>query len=650
MNANELRKKFIEFFEGKDHKVIPSASLVPETEVSETDKTLFTTAGMQPLVPYLIGEKHPKGNKLVNLQKCFRTGDIDEVGDESHLTFFEMMGYWSLGDYWKKEAINYTFEFLTKELKIDQGDLAVTCFAGEGDIPKDEESADIWRSLGFLDNRIAFLGKEDNFWGPAATEGPCGPDSEVFVWTGADETPEKFDPENRLWMEIGNDVFMQYNKTKEGKFELLKQRNVDFGAGYERIISYLEGKSNVYETELFEPIISKIEEISSKKYYSCHPEASAEGSGESRSFRIIADHIKAATFAISDGVFPSNKGAGYIVRRLIRRAIVKAHQLGVKENFTTKLADVVFDIYEGVYYSSSESEKSADSSRQVSNNIQDDIKKELEKEEGKFRKTLENGLLKIDVLSKNWVGFKKENGEVDLEKEKATANEIWDLYQSNGFPVELSLEELKRRNIDIDDQQIKQVKKLVEIYIKEHQELSRTASAGMFKGGLADAGEIAVKYHTATHLLHQALRQVLGEHVQQKGSNITAERLRFDFVHTDKMTPEQIAEVENIVNEQIKKDLPVTMEEMTVEDAKNSGALGFFEHKYGDKVKVYTIGESTKGESPSTRDARSGSREFFSREICGGPHVSHTGELGHFKIKKEESSSAGIRRIKAVLE
>jgi len=595
--------------------VLPSASLVPENDPT----VLFTTAGMHPLVPYLMGEKHPGGKRLCNVQRCIRTGDIDEVGDKTHCTFFEMLGFWSLGDYWKKEAIEYTFEFLTEELGIDAKNLAITCFEGDPtkDIPRDTESADIWKTIGFSGERIAFLGYEDNWWGPAGMTGPCGPDTEIFVWTGEGEAPEKYEPSDDRWVEICNDVFMQYNKTVDGKFETLAQKNVDFGGGMERILAYLEGRDNVFETDLFEPILKEIEKISGKKYGFSSPVISSE---VERSFRIITDHIKAATFIISDGVIPSNKDRGYVLRRLIRRAIVKGHQLGISENFTTKIAEKVFEIYEGVYFTDSgvistplkeRVEKSSE--KDLSTNARDDKKpmilSELEKEENKFRRTLAEGLKLIESLT------------------QISAKNLFDLYQSFGIPFEISVEEAKRRNIEINNETIEQFNDLV----TKHKELSRTASAGMFKGGLADAGEETTRLHTAAHLLLQALRQVLGEGIYQKGSNITAERLRFDFSHPEKMTPEQVEKVEKIVNEKIAEDLSVTMEEMTLEEAKKSGAMGVFESKYGEKVKVYSIGQ-------------------FSNEICGGPHVTHTGILGHFKIQKEESSSAGVRRIKAILE
>jgi len=600
MTANELRKLFLEYFEKRGHKVILSASLVPENDPT----ALFISAGMQPLVPNLLGEPHPSGKRLTSVQKCIRTDDIDEVGDKVHHTFFEMLGNWSLGDYFKKEAIEMSYEFLTGEkwLGLDREKLAVSVFAGDEDAPFDQEAYDKWIELGIKEERIAKLPKKNNWWGPGES-GPSGPDTEMFYWTGKELAPDKFDYKNANWVEIWNDVFMQYF-LKNDKYSPLAQKNVDTGMGLERMLAVLNGFDDNYKTELFSPILDKISDLSGKSY-----------EGNEKAFRIIADHLKAAVFAISDGVLPSNKGAGYVVRRLIRRTIVKAQQLGVKDDFTLKLANVIFDIYDGVYFSSDCYHASGEllvdekAERQKMN----DIKSELMKEETKFRKTLKEGLKIIE------------------EKNEATGKLLFDLYQSFGLPLEISIEEFERRNIEINDGTLEQYRGL----LKEHQELSRTASAGMFKGGLADAGEIAVKYHTATHLLHQALRQVLGDHVQQKGSNINAERLRFDFIHPDKMTSEQISEVEKIVNEQIEKDLPVTMEEMTVEEAKKSGALGFFEHKYGDRVKVYTIGESKD--------------KYFSKEICGGPHVERIGELGHFKIKKEESSSAGVRRIKAEL-
>jgi alanyl-tRNA synthetase len=625
MTSEELRKKFIKFFSERGHKVIPSASLVPENDPS----VLFTTAGMHPLVPYLMGEKHPLGKQIVNAQKCIRTGDIEEVGNTTHHTFFEMLGNWSFGDYWKEDAIKWSFEFLTSKewLGIPVEKLAISVFGGDADAPFDEESFNIWKELGIPEERVAKLPKKNNWWGPAGECGPCGPDVEMFHWSGEGDAPEKFDPEDSRWVEIWNDVFMQYNKTAEGKFEALKQKNVDTGMGLERTLAVLNCFDDNYRTDLFWPIIQKIEEISGKSY-----------EGNEKEMRIIADHIKAATMAIADGVRPSNKDAGYMVRRLIRRAIVKGKQIGIEDNFTPKLAEKVFEIYKGIYFNShprpdrgsnNNGNQLVDSRLHGNDRMDggDDIKNELDKEEEKFRVTLDRGLKFLDE-------HKKVNGKV-----------LFDLYQTYGIPIEISREEYQKRGIELNDETMEQYNNET----MKHQELSRTASAGMFKGGLADASEETKKLHTAAHLLLAALRKVLGGHVTQKGSNITAERLRFDFSHPEKLTDEQKAEVEKIVNEIIKKDLPVMVEEMTLDEAKKSGATGVFEHKYGDKVKVYTI----NGPHSTLRQLadRSGSRDtIVSREICGGPHVAHTGELGKFRIKKEESSSAGIRRIKAVLE
>lgn len=603
MNSKDLRQKFLEFFEKKGHKIVPPASLVP----SGLDPTaLFISAGMQPLVPFLLGEKHSSGEKLVNIQPCIRTDDIDEVGDKTHNTFFEMLGYWSLGSYWKKEAIEFTFEFLTKELNIDLKNLAITCFKGDpgAGIPRDDESADIWENLGIPEARIAFLGYQDNFWGPVSGEGPCGPDTEIFVWTSASLAPEKFDPADKNWVEIGNDVFMAYKKSG-GQYLPLEQKNVDFGSGFERLLTTLNNVDEIYKTDLFVPIIAKIELLSKLTYGDKNDEDYIEDDKQCwvdvrKKFRIITDHLRAATFAINDGVLPSNKGAGYIVRRLIRRAVVKANQIEIKENFTAEIAEKVFEIFDGIYEFN-----------------RDLIIDEIKKEETKFRATLYAGL---NILQ---------------SKKEISGKELFDLFQSYGLPVEVAIDEAKNQNIKISSEAMGHFDQ----FMLEHQEKSRTASAGMFKGGLTSQSEQATKYHTATHLLLAALRQVLGEGVHQRGSNITDERLRFDFSCPDKLTDEQIKKVEELVNNNIKTDLPVSMEEMNMEDAKNYGAIGEFGEKYADVVKVYSIGNpSTSSGSP------------FSREICGGPHVEHTGELGQFKITKEESSSAGVRRIKAILE
>jgi len=582
MESSELRTKFLEYFEKKGHKIIPSASLIPENDPT----VLFTTAGMHPLVPFLLGEKHPEGKRLADAQKCIRTDDIDDVGDDTHNTFFEMLGNWSLGDYWKEEAIKWSFEFLTKELKIPLERLAVSCFAGDSDAPKDEESAKIWEGLGIKKERIVFLLKEDNWWGPAGQTGPCGPDTEMFYWKLNDApAPKVFDVNDKNWVEIGNDVFMQYVKDENGKYLPAKQKNVDTGMGMERTLAVLNGKENVYETDLFLPIIKKIEKISDKKY-----------KDNKKAFRIIADHIKASVFLLAAGIEPSNLGRGYILRRLIRRAIRYAKQLEIKENFIAEIYHSVLEVYNG-FYPEIENKK-------------DFVLEQFKKEEEKFEKTLENGLKEFEKLK------------------NVSGKNAFNLYQSYGFPIEITEELAREKGVKVDVEEFKKE-------LKKHQELSRTASAGMFKGGLADNSEQTTKLHTAAHLMLAGLRKVLGNDVYQKGSNINAERLRFDFSHKEKMTGGQIKDVENFVNGIIKKDLPVWFEEMPLEKAKEINAMGVFESKYGEKVKVYFVGKD---------------KENVSKEICGGPHVERTGTLGHFKIIKEESSSSGVRRIKAILE
>ena len=627
MKSAELRQKYLYFFKSKGHSIIPSASLVPENDPT----VLFTTAGMHPLVPYLLGQKHPEGTRLTDAQKCIRTGDIDDVGDDTHLTFFEMLGNWSLGDYWKDEAIKWSFEFLTKELKIPLDRFAVSCFAGDDDAPKDEESAKIWESLGVKKERIAFLPKEDNWWGPAGQTGPCGPDTEMFYWKLNDApAPEAFDSKNKNWVEIWNDVFMQYVKDEKGNYNIAKQKNVDTGMGLERTVAVLNGKENVYETDLFLPIIEKIEELSGKKY-----------ADDKKSFRIIADHIKASTFLLAAEIEPSNLGRGYILRRLIRRAIRYGKQLGINESFILKIYPVIEDIY-GDFYTEIKYKK-------------DFILDQFKTEEEKFEKTLDQGLKDLDkeLSLYNEAGNKLEyiNSRMRFyptlayalvaQPELKNMNEAlpvylgivsFHLYQSGGFPFELTMEEIKKHFNDVDFNKTKQI---FDEEITAHQNLSRTASAGMFKGGLADASVETTKLHTAAHLMLAGLRKVLGTEVYQKGSNITAERLRFDFSHKEKMTSEQLKDVENFVNDIIKKNLPVVCQEMTLDEAKKINAMGVFESKYGQNVKVYTIGSGD---------------EVVSREICGGPHVERTGVLGHFKIQKEESSSSGVRRIKAILE
>ncbi|MDX9893027.1 MAG: alanine--tRNA ligase [Patescibacteria group bacterium] len=580
MTGKELREKYLAFFQSKGHTIIPSASLIPENDPT----VLFTTAGMHPLVPYLLGETHPGGNRLTNFQKCIRTGDIDEVGDPWHLTFFEMLGNWSLGDYFKNEAINFSFEFLTKILNIPIEKLAVTCFAGEAEnnIPKDEEASAIWQSLGIPQDRIAFLPRNDNWWGPAGQTGPCGPDTEMFYWASTEPAPVRFDPADKRWVEIWNDVFMQYNKTAEGRYLELTQKNVDTGMGLERTLAILNGKKSVYETELFKSIIGEINKL-----------ATAENI---KSIRIIADHLRTATFILGDhkGIAPSNLDQGYVLRRLIRRAIRHGKIIGINKSFTFMIAKIIINNYADIYPELSKNQKF--------------IEEQLNKEEEKFTQTLEKGLKEFSKISNHDI----------------SGYDAFILFSSYGFPLEMTKELAAEKGITVDETGFNQE-------FSKHQALSRAGAEQKFKGGLADHSTEATKFHTATHLLLASLRKILGDHIYQKGSNITAQRLRFDFSHPDKLTSEQIKQVEDLVNEQITNKLPVTTQEMTVEEAKQHGAMGIFEHKYADRVKVYSIGD-------------------FSKEICGGPHVKNTGELGHFKIKKEESSSSGIRRIKAILE
>lgn len=594
MTANDLRRKYIEFFVARGHAEISGKSLLPENDPT----VLFTTAGMHPLVPYLLGQEHPAGNRLVDVQKCIRTGDIDEVGDASHLTFFEMLGNWSLRDYFKKEALNWSFEFLTAKdyLGLDKNRISVTVFEGDEDAPFDEESYKTWLELGIPEERIYKLPKKDNWWGPAGKTGPCGPDSEMFYDTGIEPCGENCRPGCSCgkYFEIWNDVFMQYDKRDDGTYEPLAKPCVDTGMGVERTITMLLGENNVYETELFAPIIATIEAVSGVKY----------GSDEQnvQSFRIIADHVKTATMILGDenGVKPSNLGQGYILRRLIRRAVRHGLKLGIEKAFLGKVADSVFGIYEGVY-------DELKQRRAI-------IMSELELEEAQFRKTLEHGHKEFDKLLPNLLKNPKKiiSGKIAFR-----------LYDTYGFPVELTEELASEHGLSVDREGF-------EAAFKKHQEASKKGAEKTFKGGMADNSVMSTRYHTATHLLHEALRRVLGEHVAQKGSNITAERLRFDFVHPEAMSTEQKAEVENIVNEQIAANLPISMSVMTLEEARDAGAAALFEGKYGEQVKVYRIGD-------------------FSIEVCGGPHVESTGELGTFKIAKEQSSSRGVRRIRAVL-
>jgi len=585
MTTKELRQKYLDFFEKNGHVVISGASLLPENDPT----ALFTTAGMHPLVPYLLGEKHPAGTRLTDVQKCIRTGDIDDVGDDWHLTFFEMLGNWSLGDYGKKEAITFSFNFLTKELSIPLDKLAFSCFAGEEGIAKDEESAETWQFLGVKPERIAYLGREDNWWGPAGQTGPCGPDTEMFYWASEEAAPEKFDPKNKNWVEIWNDVFMIYNKNSQGVYEESTQKNVDTGMGLERTVAILNHKQSVYDID---PLYTLCNQVCA--LFDAQPETI--DLDQQKAVRIIADHLRAAVFIISDGVIPSNVEQGYVLRRLIRRAIRYGKQLEINEAFTGKIAEAVIDLMGGFY-------KDLRTHR-------DKIMDELAKEEEKFDVTLENGLKKFEKL-------KHDGG-------KISAQDAFVLFSTYGFPLEITKELAKERSLIVDEAGFNEE-------FTKHQDLSRQGAEQKFKGGLADNSEVSARMHTATHLMLAALRKVLGDHVYQKGSNITVERIRFDFSHTDKMTPEQIKQVEDLVNEQIQKGVEVVCEEMSLDEAKTQKAMGVFESKYGDKVKVFTIGD-------------------FSKEICGGPHAKNTKELGGFKIQKEESSSAGVRRIKAVLQ
>lgn len=582
MNLKDL---YINFFISKGHVFIPSAPVVPENDPS----VLFNTAGMQPLVPYLKGEKHPLGTRLCDYQKCIRTTDLDNIGDTYHHTFFEMLGNWSLGDYFKKEAITWSFEFLTEVLNIPKNRLAVTVFAGNDEIGEDKESIEIWKSLGIDEKRIAKT-KDDNFW-IAGDVGPCGPDSEMFYFRSNDEIPETFDPEDNRWVEIWNDVFMQYYKDESGKIVELPQKNVDTGMGVERTTAILEGVNDNYMSSIWKDVIEKIEELSNMSYV-----------GNEKPMRIIADHIRTSVFILADyaGIKPSNTDQGYILRRLIRRTIRYAKQINIDidSNFEEILANLIIDKYKSYY-------KELEENRSI-------VIEELKKEKIKFNRTLSKGLKEFDKM----VSSLKDN---KLNKDLA-----FKLYDTFGFPIELTLEIAKEKNIYVD------VKGFYEKY-KAHQELSRSSSSGKFKGGLSSSSEIETKYHTATHLLNAALKQVIDKDVHQKGSNITEERMRFDFSCDHKLSPEEIKNTEDLVNTWINEGLDVTIEEMKKEDAIKSGAECMFIDKYPDVVTVYSIGS-------------------ISKELCGGPHVKNTKELGHFKIIKEEASSSGVRRIKAILE
>jgi len=651
--AADLRRMYLKFFESKGHAVIPSASVIPENDPT----VLFTTAGMHPLVPYLLGAKHPMGNRLTDVQKCIRTGDIDEVGDASHCTFFEMLGNWSLGAYFKKEAIQWSWEFLTSPewLGLDPEKLAFSVFAGDEKAPRDEEAAGYWKECGVKDDHIFYLNAKHNWWGPAGTTGPCGPDTEMFVIKDQPPCGPDCSPACSCgrYLEIWNDVFMQYNKQTDGTFPPLEQKNVDTGMGLERTIGVLLGAKTVYETDLFSDIIKKIEELSKKTYTS--------DDEYTRSFRIIADHMRTATIIIGDdrGVTPSNVDQGYVLRRLIRRSVRHGMKLEMPEGMTAEIAKVVVNQYKDVYPELKRNEEF--------------IIAQLLLEEERFQKTLKQGMKEFDKLIFNigrmtnavkpvvdaikagedfasqadaaakqlpprpeyqaLIACLKDKSDKDALLKEAEAflgnlnvidgRSAFKLYDTYGFPIEITTELAQEKGLVVDEKGFQE-------RFKQHQETSHAGAEQRFKGGLADNTEETAKLHTATHLLHAALRRVLGDEVAQKGSNITAERLRFDFSFSRKMTPEEIKEVERLVNEYIKGAAEVVCEEMTVPEAKEKGAIGLFESKYGERVKVYTMGE-------------------YSMEICGGPHAKNTGDLVSFKIQKEESSSAGVRRIKAVI-
>jgi alanyl-tRNA synthetase len=580
MKARELKKKYLEFFKSKGHAIIKSSSLIPEHDPT----VLFTTAGMHPLVPYLLGQLHPKGKRLANVQKCIRTGDIDEIGDSNHLTFFEMLGNWSLGDYFKKQAIEWSHEFLIKHLGFNPDNLYITCFKGDKDAPKDTESSKIWQSLGIPEQHIFFLPKEDNWWGPAGETGPCGPDTEMFIDTGKEKCNKDCKPGCSCgkYFEVWNDVFMQYNKTKQGKYELLKQKNVDTGMGVERTTAMLQGKKSVYEIEILKPIIDKVNDLSIKL--------------NSRSERIITDHLRAAVFILGDKnkVVPSNIDQGYILRRFIRRAIRHGKLLGINNDFCEEIAKVVIEINKEDYPELEQNKLF--------------ILSELKKEEEKFRKTLEKGLRQFEKISNKDISGK----------------EAFLLFQSFGFPIEMTIELAKEKNLNVDRDGF-------EKEFKIHQEISRKGAEKRFKGGLIDSSIETTKLHTATHLLNEALRKIISKDIVQKGSNITPERLRFDFNLNRKLTKDEIKEIEDLVNKKIKEALEVRREEMTLEQAKKQNVQALFEAKYNEKIFVYSIND-------------------FSKEACAGPHVKNTKELGKFKIIKEQGIAAGVRRIKAVLE
>ena len=592
MTSGELRSMWLNFFKSKGHAVIPSASVIPENDPT----VLFTTAGMHPLVPYLLGSKHPAGTRLTDVQKCIRTGDIDEVGDASHLTFFEMLGNWSLGDYFKKEMIAWSWEFLTSPeyLGLDKDKLAFTVFEGEGDIPRDEEAANYWMENGVKKENIYFLPREHNWWGPAGQTGPCGPDTEMFIIKDQPPCGPDCSPACSCgrFLEIWNDVFMQYNKTADGQYVPMAKKNVDTGMGLERTVCTLNGCKTVYETDAFTNILAKISELSGKHY--------DDDEATTKAFRIVADHLRTSTFIMGDprGVSPSNVDQGYVLRRLIRRAVRFGMGLGMPEGFTAEIGKVVIDQYADVYPELKQNENF--------------VLEQFKLEETRFARTLRQGEREFEKAVSRMGENKVIDGVV-----------AFNLYATYGFPIEMTRELAKEHGLTVDEAGF-------EKHFAEHQKSSHAGAEQRFKCGLADSSAQSARLHTATHLLHAALRRVLGDEVAQKGSNITPERLRFDFSFGRKVTKDELAQVEALVNEWIKADVPVVMTETTVEDAKKEGAIGLFESKYGERVRMYTMGE-------------------YSKEICGGPHASHTGELVSFKILKEESSSAGVRRIKAVI-
>jgi alanyl-tRNA synthetase len=584
MDANTLRRRFLDFFRQHGHAVIGSAPLIPENDPS----VLFTTAGMHPLIPFLLGEPHPAGRRLANVQKCLRTNDIEEVGDAAHLTFFEMLGNWSLGDYWKEEAIRLNYTLFTEVFGHDPARLYVTCFAGDADAPRDDEAAAIWRSLGIPDRRISFLSKADNWWGPAGVTGPCGPDSEVFFDTNpdgpSDETPAS-NPQ-RFW-EIGNNVFLAYDKRADGRYVPLAQRNVDVGIGLERNLMVIQGVGSAFETDVFVPIVAAI--------------LSQARADDPFAVRVIADHVRAAVFVLAEGVRPGNSDQPYIARRLIRRASRYGRRIGINGPFLARLAESVVATLGDVY-----PELSQESAQ---------IYAALDDEERRFQQTLARGEREFERAAEQ---VRAHGGDT------LAGQTVFHLYDTFGFPLELTEDLAREQGLTVD-------RSGFEAAFAAHQAQSRQGGAGRFKGGLAERNPATTRLHTATHLLQAALREVLGPQVEQRGSNITTERLRFDFSYGERLTPEQIATVEGIVNQRISGDLAVHWSEMRLEEARQRGALGLFEERYGETVKVYAIGD-------------------VSLEVCGGPHVEHTGELGRFRVVKEEAVAAGVRRIKAVLE